>query len=151
MMKINKKGFTLVELLAVIAILAILMLLVTPNVLKLFNEGREDAFVTQCESIWKLAEQEYMTNTFDPEKKFGPYCSENEDSKLNTKGGSDSLKYYISFDDEGNVNKLLVTDGIYYYNGTSVTSLNNIKATKVPDGKTPTITCTNGTMTGITD
>ena len=34
----NNKGFTLVELLAVIAIMAILLIIALPNVLKMFNK-----------------------------------------------------------------------------------------------------------------
>ncbi|UKI58404.1 MAG: prepilin-type N-terminal cleavage/methylation domain-containing protein [Clostridium sp.] len=37
----NKKGFTLVELLAVIAILAILVLVAVPNVLGMFNNAKK--------------------------------------------------------------------------------------------------------------
>ena len=37
MKKLNKKGFTLVELLAVIAILALLVIVAMPNVLEMFN------------------------------------------------------------------------------------------------------------------
>lgn len=47
----NKKGFTLVELLAVIAILAILSLIAVPNVLKYLNESRIRAMVTQENNI----------------------------------------------------------------------------------------------------
>ena len=34
----SKKGFTLVQLLAVIAILAVLVIIALPNVLKMFNK-----------------------------------------------------------------------------------------------------------------
>ena len=37
----NKKGFTLVELLAVIAILAILVIIALPNVMGMFNEAKK--------------------------------------------------------------------------------------------------------------
>ena len=40
----NKKGFTLVELLAVIAILAILVILAIPNVIKLYNNAKKTDF-----------------------------------------------------------------------------------------------------------
>ena len=43
----NKKGFTLVELLAVIAILAILVIIALPNVLSMYNEARKNTFVTE--------------------------------------------------------------------------------------------------------
>ena len=38
------KGFTLVELLAVIAILALLVIIALPNVLKMFNQAKKDTF-----------------------------------------------------------------------------------------------------------
>ena len=40
---INKKGFTLVELLAVIVILAVLALVAMPNVTRLMNDSRKNA------------------------------------------------------------------------------------------------------------
>ena len=43
----NKKGFTLVELLAVVAILAILILVALPNVLSMFNKAKKSAFETE--------------------------------------------------------------------------------------------------------
>ena len=59
MKKMNKKGFTLVELLAVIAILAILILLVTPNILKMFNEGKESIFVQQAQRVMDASNNKY--------------------------------------------------------------------------------------------
>ena len=41
----NKKGFTLVELLAVIAILAILVIIALPNVLELYRTARKNTFI----------------------------------------------------------------------------------------------------------
>ncbi len=41
-MKLNKKAFTLVEILAVVAILAILATLVIPSVTKYLKGGKED-------------------------------------------------------------------------------------------------------------
>lgn len=38
----NKKGFTLVELLAVIAILAILVIIALPNVIKMYNSAKKE-------------------------------------------------------------------------------------------------------------
>ena len=42
----NKNGFTLVELLAVIAILAILVIIALPNVIKMFNNAKKSSFLT---------------------------------------------------------------------------------------------------------
>ena len=46
----KKKGFTLVELLAVIAILAILIILALPNIMSLFNNAKENAFITETKN-----------------------------------------------------------------------------------------------------
>ena len=49
----NKKGFTLVELLAVIAILALLVIIALPNVLSMFNEAKKDIFLIEAKTIYK--------------------------------------------------------------------------------------------------
>ncbi len=128
MKKLNKKGFTLVELLAVIAILAILMLLVTPNILRLFTEGRKNSFATQVQSVWKAAETKYISDALTNDSP-GPYCyvgdNLNSDSKnewatasgnatLNISDNK-SLAYYVEFDEEGKIITLIVTNGTYYY------------------------------------
>ena len=49
----NKKGFTLVELLAVIAILALIVIIALPNVFSMFNEAKKDTFLTEAKTIYK--------------------------------------------------------------------------------------------------
>lgn len=55
----NKKGFTLVELLAVIVILAIIALIATPIVINVVNESRETANLRSIESYAKAYETAY--------------------------------------------------------------------------------------------
>lgn len=114
MKKINKKGFTLVELLAVIAILAILMLLVMPNILGMFTRGRKEAFITEAQSLWKSAEQKYVTGSIGSiaGNSVGPYCSEGItlNSCEHIDGVSKSFKYYIEFDDAGKVTTFNLMD-----------------------------------------
>ena len=61
-MKKNNKGFTLVELLAVIAILAILIIIALPNILKLFNEAQMKIFLQEARNINKAAEDSYIAH-----------------------------------------------------------------------------------------
>lgn len=56
---INRKGFTLVELLAVIVILAVLALVAMPNVTKLMDNARKNSFTTEAEEFAKYAQTAY--------------------------------------------------------------------------------------------
>ena len=47
----NKKGFTLIELLAVIAILALILVIATPNVIKAINSSRNNAYMTSFDNL----------------------------------------------------------------------------------------------------
>ena len=55
----NKKGFTLVELLAVIVVLAILVLLAMPAVLNMMQRAQRSAFVTEANNIARIGEMAY--------------------------------------------------------------------------------------------
>ena len=56
----KKKGFTLVELLAVIAILAILVIVAMPNVLGMFNQAKANSFVTEVQKYMDTAKTGFM-------------------------------------------------------------------------------------------
>ena len=61
----NKKGFTLVEIIAIVAILAILVIIAAPNVMKLFREGREKTMTIQENEVLdaaKLYLEDYCRN-----------------------------------------------------------------------------------------
>ena len=60
MKKTNKKGFTLVELLAVIVILAVLILLALPNVIKIMNNAKKNAFQDEVLSYLKTAQTNFI-------------------------------------------------------------------------------------------
>lgn len=59
----KKKGFTLVELLAVIAILAILIILALPNTMSLYNEAKKDSFTTEVKNIVNNAKQQWISDS----------------------------------------------------------------------------------------
>ena len=108
----NKKGFTLVELLAVIAILAILVIMAVPNVINLFNDAKLRTFISETESLYKSVEQQVLAkqmkttsaNTY-------VFCSSVEESSLNLSGG-DNLHYYITYV-QGKMTSFFVENGTY--------------------------------------
>ncbi len=150
MKKLNKRGFTLVELLAVIAILAILMLLVMPNVLGMFTRGREDAFVTEAQSLWKAAEQKYVTDSISGTTP-GPYCKNSGITTgcIEISGVSSSFKYYIDFDTTtGTIKTFNLMDN--NFNIVGATNIDFKSDNKVvANGSNKVLKCTssNGTVT----
>ena len=93
----NKKGFTLIELIAVIALLAVILLLIVPNVVNILGEGREDAFVNQIQSIMRASENEYGTNLV-LKKKASIYCS---DPEIFNGGSYDDFTFDTAYTSEG--------------------------------------------------
>ena len=57
--RFNKKGFTLVELLAVIVVLAILVLLAMPRVTSMMEKSRVNSFAVEANEILKVAQTAY--------------------------------------------------------------------------------------------
>ena len=58
----KKKGFTLVELLAVIVILAIILIIAVPQILNTINSSRYAAIKSSAELLINQAEKQYMTD-----------------------------------------------------------------------------------------
>lgn len=61
----GKRGFTLVELLAVIVILAILVLLAVPSVLRMMDNARKNTFTTEADSFIGGAKLAYAQSALD--------------------------------------------------------------------------------------
>ena len=59
-MKNTRKGFTLVELLAVIVILAIIMIIAIPSVLGTMTTARKKSFCEYVTKVYMAAENKYM-------------------------------------------------------------------------------------------
>ncbi len=138
----NKKGFTLVELLAVIAILAILMLLIMPNVLNMFEKGRKDAFKVKVESIVRIAESQKQSDSLSNNTR-NYYCYNienicNSETKLDTT--DTDAKYIVDFGPNGKVDFIAVEDSNYCYVNESYSS--NINEEEFV--KNGTLSCDNG-------
>ena len=70
----NKKGFTLVELLAVIIVLAILVLLAIPRVIKFMESSRVNAFAVEANQVIKSARNAYGDKLLTEEEVPSPIC-----------------------------------------------------------------------------
>lgn len=120
----NKKGFTLVEILAVIALIGVIMLLVTPNIIKLFTNAKKDIFRDETLSLYNNAYSTYILRSSqgDRTKRF---CV-GKDTVLNKMDIEDNnrLYYDITVNSYGEVISLKVSDNKF---GINLSDVNGIK------------------------
>jgi len=109
----NKKGFTLVELLAVIAILAILVIMALPAVLRMFEKARIDSFTNEVNVLVRTTEQQYLLGGGIPQ-------SFNSSSNKLPLTGNSSLEYCVSIDGNGKITELKATNGNYKYESSGI-------------------------------
>ena len=133
----KKKGFTLVELLAVIAILAILVIIALPNVIGLFQDARKNSFANEVREIFKQSESQWALDSYDISSSgtdhyysnltgSSPVCT-----KLNMSGRS-NINYFIKRDASGKATIVLASDGTYQYEAPSGTvTIESIKNTDI--------------------
>ena len=139
----NKKGFTLVELLAVVAILAILVIIALPNVLKMYNNAKKSAFLTEAKTVYKEAANKYITESMKGNKV--SYINSNSKNSLELSSAKD-ISYCINLDKSGKVTSLIVSNNNYLveYDGTTdITNFNNTNV-KDNDGNVKLICSKNG-------
>ena len=118
----NKKGFTLVELLAVIAILAILVIIALPNVLKMFNNAKKNAFLVEVKSLSKNVNNKYIQSITNGKK---IRTVSNKKNSLDLSGRE--LQYYFKLDSGGKLSSIYVSDGTYCVSSTKDYSKLTIK------------------------
>lgn len=112
----NKKGFTLVELLAVIVILAVIILIAVNAVLPQMRKARENSFVDEAINFAKAAETAYVSDSLKGEQKEcytieelkGQYVAKNDVKYVG--------KVHINVDENDNITKkIYITDGNSFY------------------------------------
>ena len=122
----KNKGFTLVELLAVIAILAILVIFALPNVLEMYNRAKKELFLTEAKTIYKETSKKYISETMRG----------NKITKINSDGNKlnlelNGMEYSIRLDSNGTIKYFFVSNGTYCisgrYNNLSELNVNEVK------------------------
>lgn len=123
----NKKGFTLVELLAVISILVILVLIALPNVLTMFNNAKKSTFETEVKEIAKTAEKQWLKDSLSGSgARVYSKCSDGSCTNPLDMIASDDLEYYIHMTSDGKIDQLYVKNNSFQYGTNDNFDINNI-------------------------
>ncbi len=155
----NKKGFTLVELLAVIVILAIIMVIALPAVMTAMNNGRKNAFKVYAQKVLTVAIAKNETERLDEKTGVTCYTLPN----LMKKGLGSFVGYVmVDYSSETDVQfSIVLADGKFYIPATGsgantvggkYAEIDSLEAIKIGDAKKPdngiakiTSTCPEGT------
>lgn len=117
----NNKGFTLVELLAVIVVLAVIILIAMPAVMSAMDKARKNALVTEIAEIGKIAQTAYADDSMGTGITSICYNLEYlvENGYLDKKLDGYTGEVYLSVDPQtGKVSsEITISNGIYKYNG----------------------------------
>ena len=128
MKKLNKKGFTLVELLAVIVILALLMVVAVSTVGNVQENAKKNALKTEAQKIVNAAYQEaqsaLMLNSGDLSANSSLKSDGHEGYYY--KGEDGKYKYYIMISSAAKITNVCVDDGSRYQISTEVTQPSTI-------------------------
>jgi prepilin-type N-terminal cleavage/methylation domain-containing protein len=104
----SEQGFTLMEMLIVIAILGIIAAIVAPNGAGLMTSGRLNAAITEAENV-KTAATGYMGEC-------GEWPTSSDDVGFFLEGGTDNLKATYQFGGDGTIDSVSDQEweGIYW-------------------------------------
>ncbi len=124
----NKKGYTLVELLAVVAIMAIILLIAIPNVLEGLNESRMNNFGNEVNTLYSTAKSQFnlekgrgiVKYTYKDDERLAIYCQKWNDPLEECKNeftseNSEDTSFRIILDVDGNVRYMYVSNGRFIY------------------------------------
>ena len=126
----KNKGFTLVELLAVIAILAILVIIALPNVLKMFNDAKKNSFLTEAKTVYSEVSKKYISESMKGNKL--TYVSSEDDTKLDMTGKK--LQYCVLLNADGSVKSMKVSNDTWVAELSGNKKITDLKSSDLKDG-----------------
>ncbi len=104
----NKSGFTLVEIVIVIALLGVLLLLVVPNIIDRFANAKKNMFYNDVLTLFTNASSTYISRSFDDPDTPTYFCKDlcgHGYDKLIDAEVSDDISYSIN----------MYSNGLIYY------------------------------------
>lgn len=125
----NKKGFTLVELLAVIVVLAVIILIAMPSVMNSMAKARRNSFVIEANEIIKSAQtaySEYLMNGGSGSNICVPYSVLKEAGYIEKNDNKYAGSVLIQTSETGaSTYKIWLSSGTYLIDGIEASELDN--------------------------
>lgn len=143
-MKLNKKGFTLVELLAVIVVLAVIMVIAIPTVIDSMNSAKKSSFAMYGQKMLNAAMSKVQGDALDgksaqPVYKFKELVA-----------SSGQYKGYVSYDSNTNTYTVYFYNTDYMAKGASYDDLESWKKADCSGATLPPV-CTSKKFLNSTD
>ena len=141
----KKKGFTLVELLAVIAILSVLVIIALPNIVGMFTNAKKDIFLTEAKKIYNESASKYISNSMNELNAKNVYCKSISDDINPLDLSSSDIYYYIEKDSSGNTKTFVAwnNSGYIVKAVNDKVELKNIDKDSVIESNVSDINCNN--------
>ena len=141
----DKKGFTLVELLAVIAILAILVIIALPSVISMYNNAKKQVFLTEAQTVASTSEKKFLTGSITEGSKETVYCKSKTDEKNPLEMTGEKKYYYVQLASDGTTNKLIIWDDQKYikYVSNGSKEISDLTVDEVVERDNSDFTCGN--------
>lgn len=141
----KKKGFTLVELLAVIAILSILVIIALPNIVGMFTKAKKDLFLTEVKTLYKESANKFISNSMIGSGSQNIYCKSESDNISPLDVTTSDVYYYIEKDSSGVTKKIIVwnSQGFVSKQVGDKVNLNDITLESLDEIDTTGVTCDN--------
>ncbi len=116
-----KRGFTITELVIVIAVIAILAAVLIPTFSNVINRANESAAMQEAKSEW---------DNFSPEVVLSEDDTLGDDFLLVYKEGTDSAKYFVVVDGQFITDEATVKDAAVTYEGGTATKGDSVGTKK---------------------
>ena len=110
----NKKGFTLVELLAVIVVLAIIMIIAVPSVMESMNSARKNAFKIYAQKVLNTAQTKHQASVLTGTNT-ATYCKSLTDLMGSSVGNYQGYVVVCNGTSDSTIYRLWLTDKNYSY------------------------------------
>ena len=110
----KNRGFTLVELLAVIVVLGLLLTLAVPKIQSIIGDSKKKTFLGEAQAVYRTAKMKALDLANEGA---GGVIDSKGSTKLDLKGNK--LDYCVIVDEMGDITRITVSNGTYFIEGDS--------------------------------